>query len=148
MSRKVNTFLNAGTLKIGGIVLAGLVVLFLTGCPVEEDDSVSMRDRVSRLETDLNQNYDNVYKNWHPDTTTRQAAANPDTLESEFPSSESGSYAFSSVDIDNDARTGTALLNSDITYNDEGVSFEFKKDGDDWMILSLSGTGVTLNTVD
>ncbi|MFW5827656.1 MAG: hypothetical protein ACOCU4_06175, partial [Alkalispirochaeta sp.] len=66
-------------------VLAAILVL--SGCPMEEE-GVSIEDRINNLVSDLNNNYSQVYLNWHPDTTTRQAAANPDTLESKFPSTE------------------------------------------------------------
>lgn len=129
------------------LALAG-IVLALTGCPMDDDDGVSMSGRVSRLQSDLNGNYNNVYLNWHPDTTTRQAAANPAALETEFPSGESGSYAFTDVSTNSDTRSGTAVLNSQTKYNDRSVTFSFKKDGDDWMILSLSGIDTTLSAIE
>jgi hypothetical protein len=133
---------------IVALAVTGIALVF-TGCPMDDDDDgVSMSGRVNQLETDLNRNYNNVYLNWHPDTTTRQAAANPDTLETEFPSSESGSYEFTDVSTNSDTNSGTAVLNSQTKYNDRSVTFSFKKDGDDWMILSLSGTDTTLSAIE
>lgn len=128
---------------VGVSVLA--VILVLSGCPMEEE-GVTIEDRVNNLVSDLNSNYSQVYLNWHPDTTTRQAAADQSTLESKFPSSET--YEVSSISANESQGTATAVINSTSLYTDETASFTMKKDGDDWFIDTLNFDGISLSTID
>jgi hypothetical protein len=123
--------------KMIAVVGVLLTVLVLAGCPLDEEETVSITQRVQNFVSDLNTNYDNVYLNWHPDTTTRQAAANPATLESGFPSSEI--YTVSNISADESAGTATATITSNVTYGDSNgsASFTMRKDGESWFINSL-----------
>lgn len=131
------------------IAAAGIIatLLMLSGCPfLEEEDTVSIAERVQFFVQDLNGNYNQVYLNWHPDTTTRQAAANPTTLQTRFPSSEV--YTVSGISANEALGTATATIDSDVTFNNANASFRMKKDGDNWFIDSLTVSGVTLNSVE
>jgi hypothetical protein len=127
-----------------------LGVLVLAGCPLDEEETVSVAQRVNLFVADLNGNYANVYLNWHPDTTTRQAAANPSTLETRFPSSDSGSYEVTDIVADEAAGTATALITSNVALGEQNgsASFTMRKDGDNWLIRSLTIAGVTLSSVE
>jgi len=128
------------------LVIAGLVSV-LAGCP-EELVPVSIADRLNRLEADLNANYDNVYTNWHPESTTRQAGANPSALETALPSSETYTIGAPTISGDNGTTaTATATFDSSVTYTNDTATFSMKKDGDDWFILSLSVDATFLPTV-
>lgn len=128
------------------VVIAGMV-LVLAGCP-EELVSVSITDRISRLQADLNGNYANVYTNWHPDSTTRSAGANPAALETAFPSSET--YTISNISVTSEGEStgsATAVFNSTVTYAGDTATFTMKKDGDDWFISVLNVDAATLPKV-
>lgn len=127
-------------------VVVGLVSV-LTGCP-EELVPVSIADRLNRLEADLNANYDNVYANWHPESTTRSAGANSAALETALPSSETYTIGAPTISGDNGTTaTATATFNSTVTYANDTATFSMKKDGDDWFILSLSVDATVLPKV-
>lgn len=121
-------------------------ILVLSGCPMEEE-GVSIEDRINNLVSDLNNNYSQVYLNWHPDTTTRQAAANPDTLESKFPSTET--YEVSNISVTNESQgTASAVIDSTTSFNNETASFVMEKDGDDWFIETMNFDGISLSEID
>lgn len=123
---------------IVAVATVGLVI-GLVGCPTDEDGAVSITDRINQLESDLNGDYDNVYLNWHPDSTTRLAGANPTALETAFPSDET--YEITSITVvseSGDTGTATAVFNSDTSYVDDVGYFDMQKDGDDWYISELT----------
>lgn len=123
-----------------------VMVLGLAGCPLMEE-SISITARIDQLESDLNNDWNNVYTNWHPDSTTRQAAANSSALSTAFPESESGSYSFSNVS--EGSSSATATLTSSTTYaGGRDVSFTMQQDGDDWFISSMDTGDTTLSTID
>lgn len=122
-------------------LLAGLVLF--TGCELL---GVTIENRIETLESDLNSNYSNVYKNWYSDTNTYQAGANPTVFTTMFPSSET--YTISNISVS--GSSATATLNSSVTHNDTTMSFQMEQDGFDWYIssLSLSGYSTTLNSIE
>jgi hypothetical protein len=122
---------------IFAIAIVGMIV-GLAGCPMEEEGT-SISDRIKQLEDDLNGNYNNVYKNWHPDSTTRSAGANPTALQTAFPSSET--YDITNINVTDDSgSTGsaTAVFDSDFRYENDSATFSMEKDGEDWMIRELT----------
>ena len=126
------------------VVVAAAVVL-LVGCPTDSD-GVSVTDRINQLASDLNDNYSQVYLNWHPDSNTRQAAANPATLETTFPSNESGTYEITNIVVSGSGATAT--FNSNPTFNDAIATFTMQQSGDNWFIASLTvGGSVLLNSI-
>ena len=132
--------------RFGILAVVAAAVVLLVGCPTDSDDNVSVSDRIGRLESDLNNNYSQVYLNWHPDSTTRQAAANPQTLEATFPFSDSGSYAVSNIVVD--GSNATATLRSNVLYGSgTALVFTMQQSGDDWFIATLTINALTLNSI-
>lgn len=127
-------------------LMVAITSLVFVGCPTEEEDTVSIEDRINEFEDDLNNDYDGLYKNWHPDSNTYETAKDSSTLNEQFPPDESGSYRIDDVDVDDSSVTAT--LSSSITYTNRDISFTMKKDDGDWFIEVLSGLSVELNSAD
>ena len=128
------------------VATMALAVLLVAGCDLF-GEAVTIEGRIQQLESDLNNNYSRVYTNWHPETTTRQAAVNPDALNTFFPPGEAGSYRFSNIAPG--SASATAKLTSTATHDNRDVSFTMKEDAGVWYILSLSASGLpTLSSVE
>ncbi len=131
--------------RLGILALVAAAVVLLVGCSTESD-GVSITDRINQLASDLNNNYSQVYLNWHPESNTRQIAADPDTLNTEFPPDESGTYTITNIVVD--GSNATATFNSERTFLDDAATFQMLQDGDDWFIDSLTvGNNVSLNSI-
>jgi len=116
------------------LALVGVIVAFLVGCPQpEEDDSVSIPERINAFISNLNTgSYDTLYTHLHPTTSQYNQKKDGDTWLGDFPSS---TYSIGTLEISGAIATTTI---SGGTYSSRPIRFTMLEDGRDvWMIDKL-----------
>lgn len=114
------------------IIFSFLFGIVLTSCDQSGGSVKTMKidERLDKFFSDLLNNRDNVWKNFHPESNTRDTGKSA-TVYGDFPQ-ESYSYT-----IDSLGDTTTITVKS-ISYDNQIMDFRMKEDGDDyWMILKI-----------
>lgn len=128
------------------VVLAITIVVFV-GCPVDEDDSVSIDERIDSFMSDVNAGrFGELQKHIHPDADQYQQSASADTW-SPSPFSSGQTYTLGTkTRTDN---TVTTTMTGGV-FNEETTTFGMKEDGSKvWKIRSLTiGSSFTLSSVE
>lgn len=115
------------------LALITLVVLFgtiFTSCLGNE--TMDIDERIDEFFSDVEVNKDGIWKNFHPDSTTREAGKDPSVF-SDFPDT-TYDYSFDRIG----PTTKLTVSSNDGTYNKDIMTFIMKEDGSDyWMILKI-----------
>lgn len=136
--------MNKRTVRILGLlILAVMTVTVFSGCDLLMAlFGGKVVARIESFESDLNSTFrSGIYRNFHQDMQDYDVITAESWWDTAFPSDYS--YSFEDINADDDALTATATL----TVNEYGnpvsssVSFTFKEDGSDVLILSFNGYG-------
>lgn len=125
------------------LAVTALLLLLLTGCPTDEDDSVSISRRVNMFMDDVNgDNYGNLWRHMHPDSSAYTARRSEDTWTGDFPKADRP-FTLGTLNIADDLVTTTITDDNSAQYNGDSQIFNMKEDGKDvWKILSMGGAVV------
>ena len=122
-------------LPLALIALAVIFGLMFSSCEESSGGSakkMKIDERLDRFFSDLQNNRDSIWKNFHPDSNTREAGKNSSVFDTEFPQ-EGYSYTVNSI-----GSTTNITVDSDTQYTGETMVFIMKEDGDKyWMILKI-----------
>ncbi len=125
-------------------IIAAIVLLFV-GCPLDEDDSVSISSRISMFMNDINGgNYGNLWRHMHPDSNAYETDRQAGVWEDRFPP-EDRPITLGTLNISGSTATATITDANNNLYSGQDVIFTMKEDGKDvWKILSI-GTPVNVD---
>lgn len=134
--------MNKKTARILGLlILTVVMVTAFSGCDlIMALFGGKIVARIESFESDLNKSdRSNIYRNFHPDMGDYGAVQTDAFWDSSF--STDYSYAFESIDADDDGLTATATFKvtgygSTYPYS---VSFVFRESGSDVLIFSFTG---------
>jgi hypothetical protein len=133
------------TLVVAIVVVASL---FLTGCPTEEDDSVSINERIDSFMDDVNAGrFGSLQKHIHPDASQYQQSAAESTW---TPGTFKSSVTYTLGQKTRvDSVVTAPLTSSDDLYDGITATFTMEEHGSDiWKIRRLEFGNFTLQSVD
>lgn len=122
------------------IAFAVLFVLALASCDLF-GDRVSISDRISRFESDLNNNQSAVFDNLHPSVQQYEASKFPAFWESRFPVADR-TYSISVTG--GNTRSGVVTGRAGSPNASRTITLSFREDGrNNWKIdqITLEGAG-------
>ena len=124
--------------------LTAVVVLMMAVYSCTMGGSVSIPDRINDFMRDVNAgNYSSLYTHFHPTLTDQYNFIKPSAFWDSpgmFPDAERPSYVLGAIVPAGE--TVETIITSDAAYNNTSIKFDMAKDGDDYMIKSLTIGGV------
>lgn len=123
------------------ILLAAVMVLAIAACDLF-GDKVSISERISRFESDINNNLSAVYQNLHPSVQQYNASKISTFWNTYFPSGD-GPYAVSVTG--GNTRTGLVTGRSGSAFESRSLTLSFREDGrNNWKIDGMVIQGTTV----
>lgn len=124
------------------IAFAVLFVLALASCDLF-GDRVSISDRISRFESDLNNNPSGVFNNLHPSVQQYEASRDPAFWTARFPA---GDRSFSISVAGGNTRTGVVNSRPGGVTGSREITLSFREDGrNNWKIDRIELEGASPN---
>lgn len=120
------------------LILASLLVLLFAGCDLF-GDKVSIRDRISRFQSDLNNNRANAYTHLHKDSVDKPALRDGTTG---WPAVgfSTGTHTIAITGVSGSNATGT--IEGGVYLAPTPISFGMKEEGkDNWYIRTITIDG-------
>lgn len=118
------------------VITLALLISMLTGCMQEE--GMSIDERISAFVSDLNKSDRNDLKDHFHYTQVLKNGFDNTYWDLKF-SQELGSYSLVSI-TEVSSNVSSAVIKGGVALTGSTYVFNMKKDGEDWMIYSISGT--------
>ncbi len=119
------------------IVISIIIIFAFESCKLS---GTSKDERIDNFESDLNNDRNNLYKNFHPSKTEKyNDIKDPAYLEAYFPTDNNEiPYDIYDVDISGDTVNARIVSNNLVTFPDQTINFKMAEDGSDWQIEELT----------
>ena len=119
---------------VRALLLVLLALLVVIGCDLN-GDTVSIRDRISRFESDLNNNRSRAYRHLHSDTTDKPALRAGEGWD-DYGFETGASHSIVISNVDGKMATGTVTGGDYVVAED--IQFEMKEEeSDNWYIRKI-----------